>query len=129
MGTCVLAYPTRRWCDDPTLDAASVALRYPGGLPGMGYLLTAEFLRNLGYNGFKPDRQIVRLLLQGLDVGNGVPDQSQRAAALSKVAGRPPATDVTETIRTCLVGAAITPDEYYSRTDNVLWLLGSCHSR
>ena len=31
-------------------------------LPGMGFIITNEFLRNLGWSGFKPDRHVKRLL-------------------------------------------------------------------
>lgn len=52
-----------------------------GKLPGLQFALGSEFFRNLGWNGFKPDRHVIRLL-NGL-VGELVNQQASSARLVS----------------------------------------------
>lgn len=91
--------------------------------PGMGYALGSEFLRNLGWNGFKPDVHIMRLL--GAWAEDVVETQGQRARRLVKLAGRSD-QELIKVAKYALAGIAITPTGMtYSEADNLLWLLGS----
>jgi hypothetical protein len=103
--------PLRRW-DGPTLFK----------LPGMGFPLGSEFFRNLGWNGFKPDRHIIRLL-DGW-VPSVVEQQVPTAQALARVSGHN-AAGVRTMMCYSLAGIAISPTANYSRTDNYIWLLGA----
>lgn len=91
--------------------------------PGMKYALGSEFLRNLGWNGFKPDTHVIRLLNRWAhDV---VEAQEHRATELVRLAGRSD-RELIEGAKYSLAGIAITPSGMtYSKTDNLLWLLGS----
>ena len=57
---CVAAYFSREegWAGERSTITAPVGTRK---WPRMGLPLACEFLRNLGWNGFKPDRHIIRL--------------------------------------------------------------------
>ena len=91
-------------------------------LPGMGFPLGSEFLRNLGWAGFKPDRHIVRLLDRwACEV---VAAQQPRADQLAAMIGRRD-RPLLEHLRYSLAGAALTPDGNFSRADNLVWLLGA----
>ncbi|HTN99770.1 MAG TPA: hypothetical protein VL068_03745, partial [Microthrixaceae bacterium] len=57
-----------------------------GKLPGMRFALGSEFFRNLGWNGFKPDRHVIRLL-DGW-IGEFVNQQADTAEALAQLTGR-----------------------------------------
>ncbi|ALM19064.1 hypothetical protein [Mycobacteroides abscessus] len=112
---CVVGHlidePPKRW-DGPT----------PGKLRGMRFALGSEFFRNLGWNGFKPDRHVIRLL-------DGwarplVEEQADTAQQLARLAGRD-TREVREIMRYSLAGIAISPSINYSRTDNLIWLLGA----
>lgn len=112
---CVVGHlidePPKRW-DGPTV----------GKLRGMRFALGSEFFRNLGWNGFKPDRHVIRLL-DGW-ARSLVEEQAEIARALARVAGRDTA-EVREIMRYSLAGIAIAPTGNYSRTDNLIWLLGA----
>lgn len=103
--------PPKRW-HGPT----------PGKLRGMRFALGSEFFRNLGWNGFKPDRHVIRLLdgwIRPL-----VEEQADTAQKLARLAGRD-TQEVREIMRYSLAGIAISPSINYSRTDNLIWLLGA----
>lgn len=112
---CVVGHlidqPPTRW-DGPRV----------GKLPGMRFALGSEFFRNLGWNGFKPDRHVIRLL-NGW-VGELVNQQTGTADALVRLAGRN-SRGLGEIMRYSLAGIAISPSRNYSRTDNLIWLLGA----
>lgn len=112
---CVVAHlidePPKRW-DGPAV----------GKLRGMRFALGSEFFRNLGWNGFKPDRHVIRLLdgwVQPL-----VEEQAETARELARLAGRD-TKEVREIMRYSLAGIAISPSANFSRTDNLIWLLGA----
>ncbi|MCY3826626.1 MAG: hypothetical protein OXG10_04480 [Candidatus Dadabacteria bacterium] len=92
--------------------------------PGMRMPLASEFLRNLHWEGFKPDRHIKRLFLRWFP--GVVEKKSERADHLARhvLCGR--SKDLIEDIKFSLVGAAVTPDGC-SRTkaDNLVWALGA----
>ncbi|MBI1381933.1 MAG: hypothetical protein GC161_12690 [Planctomycetaceae bacterium] len=92
-------------------------------LAGMGPVLAAEFLRNLRWSGFKPDRHIIRLF------GHWFPDVIEQMAApaldLAKKLGTR-RKDVAEFLTFSLVGAAVTPPgRSYTEVDNLVWALGA----
>lgn len=91
--------------------------------PGMGFALGSEFLRNLHWNGFKPDRHIRRLLSLWVKEQN----VDREVEVLKKVIGRG-GQELLGNLRLSLVGASISPDDYrsnYSQIDNRIWLLGA----
>jgi hypothetical protein len=92
--------------------------------PGMGYVLGSEFLRNLHWNGFKPDRHIKRLLTRWT---NDQIDVQQAIEQWRHVIGRKDRA-LSENLRLSLTGMEITPDDHkanFSQFDNLLWLLGA----
>jgi hypothetical protein len=91
-------------------------------LAGMGFALGSEFFRQLGWNGFKPDRHIIRLL--GLWVPELVQAQADRAADLVRLSGRDTRA-LRWIVRYSLAGIEISPSDNYSRTDHLMWLLGA----
>ena len=92
--------------------------------PGMGMVLSSEFLRNLHWEGFKPDRHIKRLFSRWFpDV---VEKKSGRADCLARwvLCGKSKAT--IDDIKFSLVGAAVTPDGCnFTKADNLVWALGA----
>jgi hypothetical protein len=62
---CLVGYlgdPPTGWVGSSYLSGTSRQIRpEQHKTPGMGYILASEFLRNLGWNGFKPDRHVQRL--------------------------------------------------------------------
>lgn len=91
--------------------------------PGMGYAIGAEFMRNLGWSGFKPDTHIERLL--NAWVPEVVEAQEERAKWLVSLTGKR-STTLISAAKYSLAGLAITPDgTAASKADNLLWLLGS----
>ena len=92
--------------------------------PGMGMILASEFLRNLHWEGFKPDRHIKRLFLRWFP--GVVEKKSERANHLARhiLCGR--SKDLIEDITFSLVGAAVTPDGCScTKADNLVWALGA----
>jgi len=93
-------------------------------LPGMGFALTAEFLRNLGWEGFKPDTHVKRLFNHWI----GEEELSQfdtRAEELAAVVGIR-SRDSIRILRYSLAGLAITPEVWSpSAIDNLVWLIGA----
>ena len=92
-------------------------------LPGMGLALTSEFLRNLGWSGFKPDRHIIRLLhLWAPDVVASYVNEAQQLCDLMGVSVR----QNGELLQYALAGVAVTPiGTSYSLADNLVWALGA----
>ncbi len=91
------------------------------GLPGMRYVLASEFLRNLGWNGFKPDRHVKRLIecwQPGLAKRQPVDCYGDLAGTREK--------EFSEFVGNSLAGMALTPRGIsYSHMDNLVWLLGA----
>lgn len=92
-------------------------------LPGMGYVLGSEFLRNLGWSGFKPDRHVQRLF--DLWCPELLQEVRQRSIELQGLLGtrRKP---FAEYLQYSLVGLQVTPKECtHSQVDNLVWSLGA----
>lgn len=95
--------------------------------PGMGLPLAAEFLRNLGFSMFKPDRHIVRLLAEWVphirqEIVCNVEKISDNLMGLL----RTQRTDLRNLVRCSVLAMKLTPKEYkYSTADNLLWALGA----
>jgi len=92
-------------------------------LPGMGAVLGSEFLRNLRWNGFKPDRHIKRLF------GRWFPDVvttcEPRARQLAAIIGKK-GKELVEFLTFSLVGVSVTPaDHTFTEVDNLVWALGA----
>jgi hypothetical protein len=92
--------------------------------PGMGFVLGSEFLRNLHWNGFKPDRHIKRLLQRWTKDQINV---DQTMEQLQCIIGRRDGA-LSENLRWSLIGMEITPEDHranFSQFDNLIWLLGA----
>jgi hypothetical protein len=92
--------------------------------PGMRFALGSEFLRNLHWNGFKPDRHIKRLLDRWT---NGQINVQQQVQQLLEAIGRRD-RELSESLKWSLTGMEIAPDNYranFSQFDNLIWLLGA----
>lgn len=91
--------------------------------PGMGYVLASEFLRNLGWDGFKPDRHVQRLFDRWFpNRDQGIQDKAQRLQPLIGRATR----DLSTFLTYSLAGATAAPGGVpLSRVDNLVWLLGA----
>jgi hypothetical protein len=92
--------------------------------PGMGFALGCELLRNLHWNGFKPDRHIKRLLKRWTKDQINVQEAMER---LRGVIGRMDGT-LSDNLKWSLIGMEITPDDHrtnLSQFDNLVWLLGA----
>ena len=92
--------------------------------PGMRMVLASEFLRNLHWAGFKPDRHIIRLFLKWFpDV---IEEKSQRAVVLARNVLCCRSDEMVDNIKFALVGTAVTPERCnYTMADNLVWALGS----
>ena len=92
-------------------------------LPGMGYILASEFMRNLGWNGFKPDRHIQRLFNRWFpDIRDRVSQKVQHLLKLQQRKDKNLKTFFTYS----LIGVAISPPNVpISIVDNMVWLLGA----
>jgi hypothetical protein len=92
-------------------------------LPGMGFPLVSEFLRNMRWDGFKPDRHVQRLL--HCWVPRVVVDCRNRAQLLREVVGRS-SRDLERLIAYALAGWRVSPPGVpRSHVDNLVWALGA----
>ena len=92
--------------------------------PGMGMVLASEFLRNLHWEGFKPDRHINRLL--GRWFPEVVRKKSGRADFLAREILYCGSQDVITGLNYSLVGVAVTPKGCnFTKADNLVWALGA----
>jgi hypothetical protein len=99
---------------------------FPVKSPGMGPTLASEFLRNLGWSGFKPDRHVRRLLTLWFPEDQQV---RKRAEVLARLIGSRRA-DVTEFLYFSILGAErSSPGMPISHVDNLVWLYGSMVER
>jgi hypothetical protein len=97
----------------------------PAGIkfPGMGYVLATEFFRNLGFDGFKPDRHVQRLIQRWapevLEACAPAADDLMRALGIRN-------NDLRKSLWCSLAGQALTPTGTgYSVADNLVWALGA----
>ena len=93
---------------------------------GMGFPIACEFLRNLGWSGFKPDVHITRLFDHWTHtLGLPIDDFRPRATELADLAGRGRSSEMTRHAQYSLAGIDLTPaDITVSEADNLIWLLG-----
>lgn len=117
-----LAYPYKKWkpaqyFEYPVAAFNSVAF------PGMGYILGSEFLRNLKWNGFKPDRHVQRLLSSWMPEEVKKCDaESNEICSLLGSKNR----QLLDFVKFSLCGADACPVGWKASTvDNFVWLLGS----
>jgi hypothetical protein len=99
--------------------------------PRMGFILATEFLRNLGWSGFKPDRHIQALLeLWRPQAFEGGSVHTARSVDLSKQLFGTSSKAYVDPLRCCLVGVEFTPsDVKFMVADQVMWLYGSITAR
>ena len=92
--------------------------------PGMGMPLASEFLRNLSWEGFKPDRHIKRLI--GRWFPEVVEAKSERAEHLAREILHCGSKDVIVGLKYSLAGMAVTPNDCsFTKADNLVWALGA----
>ena len=93
-------------------------------VPGMGMPLASEFLRNLHWEGFKPDRHIKRLI--GRWFPKVVESKSRRASYLAREILHCGSKDVIVGLNFSLAGMAVTPNGCsFTKADNLVWALGA----
>jgi len=91
--------------------------------PGMGFPLACEFLRNLYWGTFKPDRHIQRLL--GCWFWEGTADAEERAKELGKVIGSQ-SKGLIKPLQFSLLGMKVSPaDRHINAVDNLVWVLAA----
>ena len=91
--------------------------------PGMGFPLACEFLRNLYWGTFKPDRHIQRLL--GCWFWEGTADAEERAKELGKVIGSQ-SKGLIKPLQFSLLGMKVSPaDRHINEVDNLVWVLAA----
>ncbi len=120
-----LGHPPSRWEGLRYLGARSQGIVHADQdeVPGMKYALTSEFLRNLRWNGFKPDRHVQRLFDRWFPARSAiVQGKVQRLKSLIERNTK----DLNTFLTYSLVGATVTPDGVpLSQADNFVWLLGA----
>lgn len=89
---------------------------------GMGPPIASEFLRNLGWASFKPDRHIIRLLSAWLSV-------QERLKITSDIGWNPifpkRAYDIQQFLDFAVLGERLTPaDVTLNQADQLVWMLG-----
>ena len=96
-------------------------------LPGMGFALASEFLRNLGWNAFKIDSHLERLF-KYWEKKCSMPIPNEKDPRITKILNvlNRDNQKAKNFIRYSLAGIDCTPQNYsYSKADNLIWLLGS----
>lgn len=92
-------------------------------LPGMGPALGSELFRNLGWDGFKPDRHVMRLLDRWCPTV--VAEQKRVGRALAEVLGRRDRSTL-DYLTYSLAGQTVSPANVsFSIVDNLIWALGA----
>ena len=101
----------------------------PSGLetwkaPGMGPILACEFLRNLHWGTFKPDRHIQRLL--GRWFPEDAASMKERASQLAWEVIGSRSQELIKPLQFSLLGMQVSPpDRHLNEADNLVWLLGA----
>jgi hypothetical protein len=107
----------------------SGSLQTPVGMstwkaPGMGGVLASEFLRNLHWDTYKPDRHILRLLGSWFP-GQMLEAQAEAARIGERLFGKSGKV-AREFLAGSLLGIAVTPPEMpLAEADNLIWALGA----
>ena len=90
--------------------------------PGMGSILASEFLRNLGWTGFKADRHVKRLFCKWYGLEKAPARRAVRIAAQFSEYG---SADLPA-LYFAVVGTEHSPGELpVSQVDNLVWLFGA----
>lgn len=124
LSLCVVGYlgfPPGRWEGDALMGRRMDPRHLKA--PGMGYLLASEFLRSLGWDAFKTDRHLQRLLDRWAPgaARAALPD-AERLMSLIGRSDRPLSTYLTY----ALAGRALAPPGVpLAQVDNMVWLLGA----
>lgn len=119
----VLAAPHPRRGGDTIRQLRQQTIVAEPKLPGMAYILASEFLRNLHFSAFKPDRHIQRLF--DLWFGNAVLRADADVAQLQGFLGRQNAA-IRTYLRYAIIGTSATPPSVtISSADSAVWLLGA----
>jgi hypothetical protein len=117
-----LAHPPQRWIGNELPNRNVGSEIKLNKLPGMSYTLASEFMRNLRWNGFKPDRHIRRLLSRWS--APGLDKNSDTVVRLLALIGRE-AFNLREYLQFSLLGIRLSPvGAKLSEVDNLVWLLG-----
>ena len=94
-------------------------------IPGMGATLAAEFLRNLGWSGFKPDTHIRRLLRNWYFESESWKIAKEAVRRFEVAFGKINNMD-SEFLHYSTLGEKLTPPgEDVNRADQLVWLYGS----
>jgi len=122
---CIVGYignPPKNWEGENFLK---VKKHFNRKTPGMSYVLASEFMRNLGWDGFKPDRHVMRLFDRWLPEQLSSQLLRDRSQRLTMLIGRKD-IKLSAYLKYSLIGADITPDNTpFSHADNLVWLLGA----
>jgi hypothetical protein len=94
--------------------------------PGMRYALASEFLKNLGWSCFKPDRHIQRLFDRWFAHQNtALIDEKKLAHLESLILGGKRSAELRTFLKYSMIGKSVSPARsIFSQVDNIVWLLG-----
>lgn len=94
-------------------------------LPGMGISLASEFLRNLGWTGFKPDRHVTEMLGKWYPIEEQAALVGKEVEVIRRIFGRVSSADA-RAVRISLLGAKMTPPgSAINQSDRLVWLYRS----
>ena len=95
-------------------------------VPGMRIPLACEFLRNLGWAGFEPDRHVMDLFSRWFPEDETL---KQRTKHIGELVGRKD-RETTGFVYACLLGERFTPAGMsVTQADQIVWLYGSLTSK
>jgi hypothetical protein len=122
---CIVGYignPPKNWEGEQFLGNTKQVIRKT---PGMSYVLASEFMRNLGWEGFKPDRHVMRLFDLWLPEHFSLQHLQDQARRIAVLIGRND-KNLNDYLKYSLIGADIAPrGTPLSHVDNLVWLLGA----
>lgn len=126
---CLVGYlcnPPTTWTGGQYFDGLNpldAVRRRSNLLPRMKYTLGSEFFRNLGWNGFKPDRHVKRLFDRFFP--HIKTEHQSRTGELQKMIGKSN-KDLSDYLLYSLIGINVSPKNMQlSQVDQLVWLLGS----
>jgi len=129
LAICLAGYcakPATSWTGQAQIQAAIWSFLKPYKWSGMGFPLGIEFLRNLGWPAFKPDRHIERLFQHWLPNHRQVSELNSATTRIAAMIGTTQ-TDIKNSIHHALLGISLSPPPDsvpLSFADNLLWSLG-----
>jgi hypothetical protein len=94
--------------------------------PGMRYILASEFLKNLGWSCFKPDRHVQRLFDKWFGNQNAaLINQEELVNFESLILGGKEDKELRTFLEYSMLGKTVSPaGSSFSQVDNMVWLLG-----